>query len=864
MRPPSHGPTPPHGTAGKTGSASTHGTAETPPQPSPTSSASAARPQYPFAREARPPSLFLLSFLLSFPFLSLSQTTRVTGTVFDGTTGEPLPYVNVSFTGPGTGTVTRPDGSYEISTEERPGRLAVSFVGYAPQSIDINRGVDSRLDIALEPREILLAAAEVRPDKDEENPALPLFDRIVAAKPLNDPDRVPAARYDAWSRIELDINDINEEQANRWYWGPFSFVFDYMDSTEARPALPMLIGESISTIHTASSPRKKQETIHAAQLSGLGETENPAELNSRFPAINLYENRMLILDRAFTSPLHDRGEMHYRYYILDTAMVAGKPCFHFAFVPRRRGELTFEGEMWVDTVSLGLASVQAQISTGANLNYVRGLTFTQTYLQRDSLWLPQSERMLMDFSLTESSLGVYLRRSTEFSDHETTDAWPDSLWQSGRSVVYTPDASLDDFSHLRPAPLLPRESGIYEMVDSVTALPAWRLLKGTGYFLGTGYILAGPLEIGAWWSAYSYNPIEGDRWRLNVRTSNAFSTRFMPGLYAAYGTLDGRWKGGANFRWIVRRTPRTEVTGTWQRDMEQFGMGGSLGQGELLTSAIRTNAASNLSEVSRIEGNIMHEFGKGFTVFVEGRHRRVSPRGELAFLDPSTGEPLTELITAEVTLSLRWAPGERFIGGQFDRVSLGTEWPILTATATKAIPDFAGSDYNYTRLTISADDKIRLGLWGRIEWFAEGGMYTGTAPFPFLEVVPAAGTYFYSETAFNLLNFYEFIADRWVRGAAEWHAEGLVFNHLPLLRRSKLREVVGAKSVLGSASPRHEALMELPSESTSWLSEPYVELNAGIENILGVLRFDYVLRLDSPADPERPKSGFRIGFSVEL
>ena len=801
--------------------------------------------------------------LAAFAALSSGQTT-VRGRVFDGSTGEPLPYVNLSFSATGTGTTTRIDGTYEISTNERPGRLEVSFIGYAPQSIDINRGITTRLDIALEPREVMLGAAEVRPDKDEENPAIPLFQRIIAAKPSNDPARVPAARYDAWSRIELDINDISEAQANRWYWGPFRFVFDYMDSTEARPALPLLLGETISTHHRASNPTRRQETVHTAQLSGLDDNNNPAELNSRFPAINLYENRMLLLDRAFTSPLHDNGEMHYRYYILDTVAVAGQPCFHFAFVPRRRGELTFEGEMWVDTVSLGLASVSAQISTGANVNYLRGLTFHQNYLRLDSTWLPESERMLMDFSLTESSLGAYLRRSIIFTNHAVADSWPDSTWTPGRSVTYKlAEPGQDGFSALRPGPLLPRETGIFQMVDSVTSLPAWRILKGTGYFLGTGYVLAGPVELGAWWSAYSTNPIEGNRYRLDLRTSNAFSTTWMPGVYAAYGDLDGRWKAGGMLRIIARRTPRTEVTATWQRDLEQFGMGGVLGQGELLTSAIRTNAASNLSEVTRVEANVLHEFGDGFTLFAEGRHRRVAPRGELAFLDPDSGDPLTLLTTAEATLSLRWAHGERFVGGQFDRVSLGTEWPVLKATITKAIPDFAGSDYNYTRLTLSADDKIRMGLWGRIEWMTEGGAYTGTAPFPFLEVVPAVGTYLYSMDDFNLLNFYELIADRWVRGSVEWHGEGLVFNHVPLFRRLKWREVIGAKGVIGAASDRHEALMALP-DGASWLTQPYVEVNFGFENILSVLRLDYVMRFDEPSDPTTARSGVRISFGIEI
>ncbi|MGB1074759.1 MAG: DUF5686 family protein [Flavobacteriales bacterium] len=797
------------------------------------------------------------------PAFAGAQTTRVHGHVFDGATGSPLPYVNLAFSGSGQGTTSRTDGSYDLRTENRPGRLQVSFIGYTPQSIDILKGVETEMNIALEPREVLLGAAEVRPDEEEVNPAIPLFERIRAAKSENDPSSIPALRFNSWSRIELDINDIQKEQTERWYWGPFRFAFNYMDSTEARPALPLLIGESLSTHHLQSDPRRKQETVHAAQLSGLGEDDNPAELNSRFPAINLYENRMLILDRAFTSPLHDRGQMHYRYYILDTVTVAERPTFHFAFVPRRRGELTFEGEMWIDTLSLGLVSVEAKISEGANVNYVRSMTFEQHYTRKEDHWVPSAEKMLMDFSLTESSLGVYLRRNITFSDHELATNWPDSIWKPGRSVIYERAGTRHGWDDLRPGPLNHREAGIYEMVDSITAMRAWRLLKSTGYFLGTGYIQAGPLELGAWWSAYSYNPIEGDRWRLDVQTSNTFSKKWLPGLYAAYGRTDGRWKGGIDLLVVQRRSPRTEFNIAWQRDMEQFGMGGALGQGELLTNAIRTNAASNLSEVERFEGSVFHEFGNGFTFFAEGRHRQVAPRGELAFLDPETGDPLTELVTAEVTMSMRWANGERFVAGQFDRVSLGTEWPVVTATMTKAFRGLAGSQYNYTRMTLSADDKIRLGLWGRMEWFSEAGLYTGSAPFPFLEVVPAAGIVLYSQEAFNLLNFYELIADRWWRSAVEWHAEGLIFNFVPGLRRLKFREVIGAKLLLGSASTQHETLMVLPA-STQWLNAPYCELNAGIENILGFLRLDYVMRLDAPSDPERPTSGFRVGFSVEL
>ena len=80
-----------------------------------------------------------------------------------------------------------------------------------------------------------------------------------------------------------------------------------------------------------------------------------------------------MLDRVFTSPMHDRANAHYRFYILDTLDYHGRSTFHMAFMPRRKGEMTFEGEMWVDTLTMGLARVEAQLSPSANINFVRGM-----------------------------------------------------------------------------------------------------------------------------------------------------------------------------------------------------------------------------------------------------------------------------------------------------------------------------------------------------------------------------------------------------------------------------------------------------------------------------------------------------------
>lgn len=817
-------------------------------------------------------TLFWVVTLLPLSFVLHAQTTTVQGRVFDSKTGLPIPFVNVALTAAGTGTMTNQKGAFKLSTTQRPGRLSISFMGYGNKNLEISRGLSQSIDVALEPRSIELLAAEVRPDKSKKkNPAKPLMQRVIDVKKNNDPSALSAAKHSSYSKLELDLNDISEKQASRWYWGPFKWVFSYLDSSESRVALPFVMAEILAEEQWQVNPKRQQRNIVASQLSSkFSNSKNAAELDAALPKLDVYQNQMLLLDRTFTSPLHDRALAHYRFYILDTLDIQNRPTFHLAFIPRRKGESTFEGEIWIDSLTLGLQSIEARLSNASNVNFVRAMNWRQSFEQVPSqdqqdaeAWMMREEHILMDFSLTDRAIGAYLRRTTEFNDLEwQSEKWTKG-WTGGRDLQFQPDTLTDDqWMMHRPVPLLQREGDIYTMTDSIMAMPQWRFVKGLGYCLGTGYVTKGPLEVGAWWSAFTQNPTEGNRFRLDLRTSNAWSTRFMPKIFAAYGTEDLRWKAGFSARYIQKKTPRTEFLFEIKRDLEQLGMIGLLSQGQAFTSAFRTDSVNSLSEVQRAEVSVLHEFGPGFSGFFEWRHRQIGALGDLKFLEPITAEPVEQLVTSEASLVLRFAKKERFVGGEFERISLGTEWPILTAKMTLGIPDLLGSQYRYTRWTLEGEDEIRLGWWGRLEWYAQAGFYQGTAPFALMEVVPASGTILLSNEAFSMINLYERVTDRWATGLLEWHAEGLVLNHLPLIRKLKLREVLGVRSIVGAWDEKHEALLELP-DNTSGLNGTYSECSFGIENILGIFRVDAVWRTDRPFD-RRESWGIRFGFGAEI
>ena len=124
-----------------------------------------------------------------------------------------------------------------------------------------------------------------------------------------------------------------------------------------------------------------------------------------------------------------------------------------------------------------------------------------------------------------------------------------------------------------------------------------------------------------------------------------------------------------------------------------------------------------------------------------------------------------------------------------------------------------------------------------------------------------------------MLNPREFIGDSYVSWDLTYWANGALFNYIPLLNNLKLREVVSFRGWLGHLSDknnprfdtdRQNPLLMFPQEAadTPMHKLPYMEISAGIDNFLKVLRIDYVWRLNYRDTPGIDRSGLRIALHV--
>ena len=91
---------------------------------------------------------FIFLLLMGFVPVSVYAQVMVSGSVTDGDTGEPLPYVSVAVEGTFVGTTTRSDGSYVIQLQSLDDALTFSFVGYKIQTHQLKAG-QTTLDVQL-------------------------------------------------------------------------------------------------------------------------------------------------------------------------------------------------------------------------------------------------------------------------------------------------------------------------------------------------------------------------------------------------------------------------------------------------------------------------------------------------------------------------------------------------------------------------------------------------------------------------------------------------------------------------------------------------------------------------------------------
>ncbi|WP_170227020.1 DUF5686 and carboxypeptidase-like regulatory domain-containing protein [Luteibaculum oceani] len=806
-------------------------------------------------------------------FIAKSQQTEVRGRVVDAETGEALPYVNISFQGTKIGTTSDLDGNFVLKSYYASDTVVATFVGYMPSKMGVILDQTQTVEIKLQAG-ISLAEVEVRPDKDAENPAHPIIRKVIANKKINDREKLRSYSYEVYNKVEFDLNNVTEDFKSKKAFRPFEFIFDYIDTTGEKDYLPIFISETISEIYYRKFPKAQKESINAVKVSGIENESVSQFLGDMYQNVNVYDNNISVFGKPFISPISNSGFAFYKYYLLDSLWKDNYWCYHIKFIPKRENDPVYNGEMFIHDTTYAIKEFRGNISEEANINFVKGFEVTQIFEQvKPEVWMLTKDKLVVDFALGEKTMGLYGRKTSTYKNHKVNEELPDEFYNTVNQVEVEKGAREkgEDYWQLhRHEELDKNEKAIYFMVDSLKEVPTFQTYLDIVNIVFTGYKVVGNFEFGPYYSLYSFNPVEGNRFKLGVRTSNDFSTRVAFSTYGAYGLRDQKLKYGASFFAFVSKEPRSFFELSYHQDIEQLGLSqNAFSTDNFFGSFLRRNPANKLNLVTEYKGYYEHEWFYGFSNRLIFSHRNILPRGALEFrapLEGTSGSTLVDAIsTTEVGFYTRFAYKERFVSGEFDRISLGTDKPIIEIQLTKSLPGVLNADYNYTKLYAALSDEISFGYFGYTELRSEAGKIWGRAPYPLLEIHKGNETFFYDDYAFNTMNFFEFVSDQFVSVSGTHHFGGLFLNRIPLLKKLKLREVVSAKAVYGTYNSKNSETLQL-SEGINTFSnrKPFLEAAVGVENILKFLRIDALWRLSYLQNPNIVDFGIRAKLQLKF
>ena len=818
-------------------------------------------------------STLLVLFLISGSLFS--QKTKVYGVVTDATFGEPLPGVILKFKGTKIGTSTDRNGNFLLDTYYATDTLEVAYPTFVTQYFFVQKDKAQKLNVIMVEEVEGLPTITVVPI-ERENPAHPIMRRVIANKKINNREKLDSYEYELYNKLELDLNNIDSSFIKKRWFRKFDFIFDNIDSSERKPFLPAFMTESLSDYYFQKDPKKNKEIIKATRVSGVDNKSVSQFTGDMYQQVNIYDNQVPVFGKNFVSPVANNGFAYYKYYLLDSVEVDGYWCYHLTFVPKRKGELTFHGDLFIHDTTYAVRRVEGTIAEDANINFIKELKVTQEFSQvEDEVWMLTKDELWIDFNIVDGELGFYGRKFASYDNFVINQKRPPEFYNGSNHIVVLKDASekTDSFWEInRHDTLTKNQKGIFEMIDTLGNVPIVRTYVDAVTTLISGWKVLGPIELGPYSSLYSYNEVEGNRFGLGIRTSNSFSTMLELSGYGAYGLKDEKWKYGFGTRFFVTKQPRRMFHIAYKKDIEQLGLSqNAFRDYRALSSFLRRNPLNKLSDIEEARLSYTREWYQGLSSTIVLRRTQFGPLGIIPDFQ-FTGDPFVNdgnsITSSEIIIRTRWAQKEQFLAGEFDRVSLGTKKPIITAQYTYGLKGVLGSDYEYHKAIIGWQHKMALGILGNFKYRREIGKVWGAVPYPLLEIHVGNETWIYNTFAYNMMNIAEFVSDEYISVACEHHFDGLLFNKIPLFRKLKWREVATFKAIYGRLNEQHTNEMALPYFTSSLSSKPYSEASVGIENIFQVFRVEALWRLaywdNSFEGVNVYKFGIRCKFQVEF
>jgi hypothetical protein len=516
--------------------------------------------------------------------------------------------------------------------------------------------------------------------------------------------------------------------------------------------------------------------------------------------------------------------------------------------------LAYTGTLWITDSSFAIKQLDLEITKEVNFNLVDRARIQQQLIPTEAgPWVPYQTRVMIDYTNITKKFVSMIVHIYNCNTHFVINKPKEKLFYE-TPLQFAEDAISKDsiyWVEKRPIQLTPTEFKCYQLIDTLRSKPVIKKAVNVLYFLFSGYKDFGPVDIGHYMQTYAHNAYEGTRLRMGFRTNAKFSKNWIVRGYGAYGFKDEKFKYSLQLERILSNYPWSKVGIQYRDDIDQIGLSYDFSRNMNLTQTPNylNSTFSQIGNISKLvkkqESRAWYErnFNNGLGAKLTLQNIRTTPLFPISFGDQFSVFQQRKYAITELLLDTRISVKERYVQNGTERISLGNnKSPVITLNYTLGIKHLFDGEFNYHKVSASFSNRFKLSILGYTQLMLRTGKVFSQIPYTLLEIPRGNPTFFYTGSGFNQMNLFEFVSDQYAEMHLQHHFMGLLFNRIPLIKKFNLRESVGFNMFYGTLTNKNKNYNSNNS-FTVMNNIPYCEASVGIENILDVLKVDFIYRL---------------------
>lgn len=805
-------------------------------------------------------------------FTIVADAATVTGTIKEKN-GSALAFSSILVKGSTLGVSANSKGVYAIVLEPGEYTLVCQYIGHKTLEKKIKVGrTDVQLDFELEEQQYSLKDVVVQ--SGGEDPAYAIIRKAIEKREEHLKE-IKAFQCEVYIKGQIQLRNFPNTFFGR--------KVDFEDGDTSKKKM-IFLSETIAR-YSVEEPRKQKIEVISTKVSGRSNSFGLSDPQ----IVSFYENNISVGEnlnpRGYVSPIAAGALNFYKYKFEGTFYENGKEINRIKVIPRRKYEPVFSGYINIIENEWRIQSVDLVLYKEQQMQLLDTLKIQQLYVPSGNVWVIKNQVIypsgnFLGFNFFGSFVQVYDKFDMDpkfkpkFFDHtllkffDSSNKKPMAYWDS-----------------IRPLPLLTEEVRDYKKKDSLEQArkdPRYldSLDRKRNKFRLRGLLFTGQsfskrskrenISIVPLLSTLNYNTVEGGV----VNFTASYRKRFDSGqegrksLFISpdirYGFANKHLNPSVTVGYNFGKKYVQSLNFSGGRKVYQFNNAGSIS--ERINSLSTLDYTSNymkIYEADYFRVGYGTGLGNGFTFNAAFQFQNRTPLENLAdpvsWKNPKNRE-FTPNYPVELTkfqmvpnkastfsVSMVWFPGADYIEYPDRKVNIGSDYPTITATITKGIPGLLGSNVDYTKWRITVNDDLDLKLAGQLKYrFTFGGFFDAHKVFiPDYQHYLGNQTIFASQelNSFQLAPYYKYSNTSNFQGTAhvEYHLNGLLSNKIPGFKKLNWFFVGGANALhIGKGAN-------------------YYEFFGGIENILKIIRVDFVQGFEEGGG--RP-SGFRLTIPI--